>query len=191
MRAGVTLARIITHAKALLSRRAPLALAALGAALGASGPAEAQFFERAFPGARSGEITCYARTYDAAHLTANARQRVVFVALKMEPRKSDEKAQQANDFELLVGLRVRSRGGFYIKRAFCKAGAEAARCGLESDGGDIRIQTAANGGLRVDTSGGEIRIEGDRDAIEVGGKLSDDNVFRLDRAPAQACASLR
>ena len=167
-----------------------LTTAILAATLTASVPAAASFYEDAFREAANGGVACYARSYDAAHLRANPKQRVAFIALKVSSRKTDGSTNRPGDFEATLGLRVRNGKDLYIKSAYCKPDRNAARCGLESDGGEIRLQAGNDGSLRIDTAGGEIRIEGARDFLEVGGRLSDDNVFRLSRAQASACAGL-
>lgn len=174
----------------LRRRRILCAVALAAATLASTTSADAGFFEDAFGETAAGGVACYVRSYDAAHLRSNPRQRVTFIAVKAPARKQDGNANRSNDFELVIGLRVRNRQDLYAKTAYCKADSRAARCGLESDGGDIRLQASTDGSLRVDTAGGEIRIEGERDFLEVGGRVSDDNVFRLGRARPDACAGL-
>jgi len=186
MKATEVVQRTMTSSPARVS----LTAAILTATLVASAPATASFYEEAFQDAATGGIACYARSYDAAHLRANSKQRVTFIAFKVSARKADGSANRPGDFEGTLGLRVRNRQELYVKSAYCKPDRSAARCGLESDGGEIRLQAGNDGSLRIDTAGGEIRIEGARDFLEVGGKQSDDNVFRLTRSQADACGEL-
>jgi hypothetical protein len=180
----------LTFGAAASGRCARFAAAVVGVSLALTGASEARTFEGAFGEAMAGGVACYVRTYDTAHLRANPRQQVTFIAVKASARKQDGGANRPNDFELLVGLKARGRKDLYVKTAYCKPDGNAARCGLESDGGEFRLQAGGDGSLRVDTGGGEIRIEGERDFLEVGGRLSDDNVFRLSKARPEACAEL-
>ncbi|MDX2264441.1 MAG: hypothetical protein NW215_05675 [Hyphomicrobiales bacterium] len=126
--------------------RAVLALAALSLF---SSPAEAQSFpDRYFPNPES----CYARAYDAAHMTAHPRQTVTRFSVR--PAEKGTTMDKPGVFEVDASFRLKNRSSVYAARGICTPLKDrpesAASCGVEGDGGLFE--------LRADGSGVTVRI---------------------------------
>jgi hypothetical protein len=125
---------------------------------------------------------CFVREYDAAHLAAHPRQRVRRIAIDHRPR-----TELVADYgPVLAGISVTMRNpaeGSGGAELICRDENGAALCGLEADGGTVRLERAGDRltvrvieGLRFETETGFVDLSG-----------GDDDAFVLRRAPPQAC----
>lgn len=161
--------------------RLPLAALAL---FGLAMPAAAGDYEAWFAG-KPGGVACYASSYDAAHLAAHPRQKVVEIELDFDAREAESEGNRPSRFVAGLGVRIKGKKDWYTNSLFCNERAlGGVDCSLEGDGGAFTLQPSGDGlEMRLDR---EIAIEGD-DFIEFGGKGSDDNAFILKPAPQSVC----
>lgn len=162
---------------------------------------------------------CFARAYDANHLTAHRAQRVTAIVLALHyrhdpaprdpdpfgfalslKRRADRRALstagncrtlQPLDADFLAKLEPAQRAALEKERSALRGG-PALECYVECDGGGIIVERAGDAAaLLVHLD--RIRMANgcgeEENAIEVTGG-SDDRVFRLDQAPPAMCRSL-
>jgi hypothetical protein len=145
-------------------------------------------FEKYFANADGGK-PCYTRIYDAQHLRRNPDQKVRQMTLAFDLAKPGrDKPADARQFEVALGLRVRDMTELVLSPAYCSTERSGVVCRVEGDGGTFRIKPGSNDGLMIEVVGDGLRFEGESDAIEVGGKQSDDNRFNLPRIDPERCS---
>jgi len=146
------------------------------------------FFDKYFAGAEGGK-TCYTRIYDEQHLKIHPRQRVTQIVLAFDIAKpGGSKPLDGHKFEVALGLRVKDSTALFLSPAYCSTDRSGVVCHVEGDGGTFRIGPGSNDGLTIEVMGDGLRFEGENDAIEVGGKRSDDNRFSLPRIDPERCS---
>ena len=133
--------------------------------------------------------TCYGRTYDAAHLKAHPEQKVQRIEIDSEKLNPDGKLNTAERFELGFAIQSMSSAEWYGQNSICKSSATSIDCYLEGDGGLFKLTPAEGGGLRMETGGYGIAIEGSNDALQLSGKDGDDRVFILNASRDQCDAA--
>lgn len=122
--------------------------------------------------------TCFVRNYSAQHLNANRAQQVTRIALAAIDRGANRPNMAANQSEFLIAIQTRAGGGWHSRLAYCSfAAGDSMNCGIESDGGRFTILNRSDGNVMIRAQG-ELRI-GDESGPEIGGRVSDDNVFIL------------
>jgi len=125
--------------------------------------------------------TCFARNYTQPHLRANPAQQVTRIALAAIDRGADRPNMPSHQSEFLIAIQTRAGGGWHSRLAVCSfARGDSMNCGIESDGGHFTIVNRPDGGVMIRAQG-ELRI-GDEGGPEIGGRISDDNVFILQPA---------
>lgn len=142
---------------------------------------------------------CFARNYDAAHLAANPGQGVAGLRIAFHaPRDGSGDAgtavlsvRMANQGQALAD----GAGGLTLRQvAGCRADGASAACLVECDGGEIAVQVAADGGLRLTTSHFAVGATLGCGEGEVISNLAEGaaapTVYRLAAAPASHCADL-
>jgi len=136
-------------------------------------------FDRYFANVDSGK-PCYTRIYDAQHLRRNPHQKIRQITLAFDLTKPGrDKPVDAHQFEVALGMRVRDMTELSLSPAHCSTERSGIVCRAEGDGGTFLI---------IEVIGDGLRFEGERDAIEVGGKKSDDNRFILPRIDPERCS---
>ncbi len=169
-------------------RRFIAPLAFLVAAAPASAAGWDAFLQASFgAGAAKDGSICYARTYDAQHLSAHKGQRIRDVAIKLTLRT--ENGQRRLDHSLvthIVGAKQK-----YWSGGQCDAfDGLAAHCYVEGDGGSVDL-TLAPDGKSVTARFHGFRIWRPQDAADESDltidKSPDDKVAKLVKAPASAC----
>ena len=142
---------------------------------------------------------CFVRDYDAAHLAANPGQGVAGLRIAFHaPRDASGDAGTA-----VLSVRMANQGqavadgagGLTLHQvAGCRPFGASATCFVECDGGEMAVQAAADGGLRLTTSHFAIGASLGCGEGEVISNLSEGagapTVYRLSAAPAAACADL-
>lgn len=131
---------------------------------------------------------CYARSYAAEHLKQRPRQNVRSILLRRLTR-AQSGIIPADKIAILVGIRIRGQRDLLQNYAECRQRGAALVCDMEGDAGGIRIEQASTNRIRIAVTR-TLGFEADR-YIEVGGKVSDDNVFLLGRSPDTACSALK
>jgi hypothetical protein len=145
-------------------------------------------FDKYFAGAEGGK-TCYTRLYDEQHLKIHPRQRVTQIVLAFDIAKSgSSKPLDGHKFEVALGLRVKDASELFLSPAYCSIERSGAVCHVEGDGGTFWIGPGSNDGSTIEVTSEGLRFEGENDAIEVGGKRSDDKRFRLSRIDPARCS---
>lgn len=151
--------------------------------------------------ARENNTICFVRIYDEAHLKRHPRQKVreISLAVTVEHIKED------NLFRYNFDMRAKIKGVAKLQRTGGECGhayadtpsqEKTVTCGVECDGGGVVIEPqAGNQSLLVHLAyrgeEGRIRMaacgesEEEKSIDLVSG--ADDKVFRLQKAPAQAC----
>lgn len=128
-----------------------------------------------------GDEGCYRRDYDAAHLAAHPDQ------LVREIRLSPDKAVlDARYLVLKVQVRLRGSDDELLANAYCENTGGSLSCGLEGDAGWLTLEPTAKG-LRASVGRDGIGFETDTGFVTLGGGQSDDAVFAIPRARAEAC----
>ena len=185
--------------------RAACRLAAIGvAALSVSATAFAQTADKTFPQNRP---TCHSRVYDAAHLAAHPKQRVVAISFERRAREiATEKvfieSGEMTEEIIAATLRVRLRGDrtSHVVRLECEGARNGARyCEAPAcQGGEIGVTPDGARAIRL-SLGGKLRngsfvahyihldesCDGARPAVLESGE--DDRAFVLPVAAAGAC----
>jgi hypothetical protein len=154
----------------------------------ATGAYADSLFEKYFANADGGK-PCYMRIYDAQHLKRNPNHKVRQITLAFDlTRPGRDTPVDAHQFEVALGLRAREMTELFLSPAYCSTERSAVVCRIEGDGGTFRIRSGSNDGLTIEVVGDGLRFEGEREAIEVGGKHSDDNRFSLPRIDPERCS---
>jgi hypothetical protein len=156
------------------------------------------------PVAASTEKACFIRRYDPAHLTAHPRQKVTEMRLLMTVDQDKETKAYSWGFGIDVRLRKDrtrwSSGGDGCSRLDLNSSQDKPIylnklvCALECDGGSTSIKPLQDGKAILLSLDGTLSMEAmnqksdeDRPSVDLGGTKSDDQSFRLDRAPLTEC----
>jgi hypothetical protein len=124
--------------------------------------------------------TCYARTYDKAHLKQHPKQRVREIVLTNLQGETGEDVS-AWDVVLDFGFTL-TDGNDYSAVAYCKND----QCSLEGDGGRFEAVAAKDGGLRLSVVGNFLELEG-FDGTSGNLAKSDDKVFLVYPVNVRGC----
>jgi hypothetical protein len=120
-------------------------------------------------------IGCYERQYSASHLARNPHQAIRSIMLNTET--GDAPAQlQPGEFEMRLTVLNRRTSQWHDRNAVCAAREGRINCGLESDGGTFTI-SQGQGRTVILRPQGELRVGGEENLFEFGGRISDDNAF--------------
>jgi hypothetical protein len=146
-----------------------------------------------------GQEACFGRTYDAAHLKVNPKQRVasffLFKKLRPDPlsewddASADEMRAQDLDPKQSLGLdvilRLRDRPGLFLQSFECHGDDKTGHCSIDCDGGSFNMKPAG-GAMMVENEGFEVEggCDGGLDFVDPGRA---DRSFRLDAATPAAC----
>lgn len=149
----------------------------------------------AFLPPRHGEHACFARAYDSAHLAAHPDQTVTAMEFRIAYfRWESDDLYPLGQRNYYFALRAKRRGEASELTAMgeCTPLGEGIGCGVDCDGGGIRVSRDVDGTVLVDLGeDGRIRMTpgcGDEEtgAIDLtSGK--DDRWFRLDPVPGAQC----
>jgi len=124
---------------------------------------------------------CYARTYDAKHLAAHPKQKVVhFFVVPSETEELSPPRTFAVDF----GFRLKGSTDSFASLAACTAKGDGALCSAEGDGGQFRLTPRPDGLLATVVE--RLEIEG-MESFSPNLVDSDDREFRLYVSPASEC----
>ena len=163
------------------------AFAGLAALLTGLTPATAETdtpFATYFGSAKDG-LSCWARTYDAAHLEQHPEQKTRSIAIDVAPAKTGGEANTPESFEIGFALKVKASPEWYGQAGICKAEGEGFSCLLEADGGLFQLTPEGPDALRLETGSYGISIEGGKDFVTLDGKTGDDKVFILSKTKAE------
>jgi hypothetical protein len=175
-----------------------LALTASGLRPGAAEPSSIGGLVKIVP-PESGKETCYARRYDEAHLARHPQQRITRMAflLRVSSYSTEGRTQPAARLEERVyyqfGLAVQRRGKKRTLRTSGNcAGSDKISCAVDCDGGSVEIAKSGESLLVTLDNERGIQMFSDCDGakgvwVKAG---TDDKVFRVDPAPAEACKAL-
>lgn len=178
---------------------------ALSIVLGAASPAIAQsdlqpgFDTRllAIAPAKDKAESCFLRRYDAAHLRAHPRQKVEAIGLCVEverilPEEKADPVRYRYNFDFAAKLKGRAKpattggecGFAYVPLAEQPLRGPAIHCGVDCDGGGIRVESRKDGDEllvrleRIRVSGGCGGEDDEANAFDLEGG-ADDRVFLL------------
>jgi len=146
---------------------------------------------------------CFARTYDAEHLSRHPKQKVTALVLFLRyvtlgedeatliAKEDGGTEKQYFRYDFTLAAKVKDRSPTLYASGDC-ASAEAIGCGVDCDGGGIEIEPVAG---RDDTI--LLRLErirmtlgcGEGEAVELEGG-ADDKVFKLTKAPRPICEAM-
>lgn len=146
----------------------------------ASAQDAASAFAAYFGKAKDG-LTCFARTYDAAHFDKHPGQTVQSIAIDVAAAKTNGDANSPESFELGFALKVKSKPEWYGQAGVCRAEGQSFSCFLEADGGLFRLSPEGPNGLKLETGEFGIALEGTQDSVTLDGQAGDDKVFILNR----------
>lgn len=128
---------------------------------------------------------CFTRTYDEAHLAAHKGQSVKAVTLYLTPQKSEPPLTMA----VSLKFRFRDRTSAYYAVGACSEAGDTAECGLDQDGGRIRVSARDRGvllaplqDLRVDSESGD-----ESDYVAIPASNPENRAFVLSEVAAENC----
>jgi hypothetical protein len=128
--------------------------------------------------------SCYARTYEAAHMRKKPQQTVRHFYVTAEPI-DPFRQERPGTFEVKFGFEVKGRKGNYQGMAECREAGATVLCLVEGDGGSFSM--AANEYRLKVVLGGRLEIEGERDVSPDLAK-ADNRVMLLDPSDPYACS---
>jgi hypothetical protein len=160
-------------------RRTILIAAGLAIAMTAGCTARAQTLYDALT--QSG--ACFARDYDAAHLSGHPDQTVTHFHLG-DPGPDWRETQGRDHYNVAFGFRVVGSGDAFSGVGICEPRGDLAACDIESDGGAFTIERSGEG-LRIRLA--RMQVEGMED-FSPDLALRDNRVMLLRPAPSAACA---
>jgi hypothetical protein len=148
--------------------------------------------------AEPGRKACWRRVYDAKHLAAHPRQKVTELTFFLRVSGYDVGGnyvfKNPDHIFYNFALSLKRRGD---KRALATGGdclgEKTADCVVDCDGGGVSIDKLPSGdGLSISLHDGGIAFGGDCDTTTGTwvGPGADDKIFRLDKAPDEACTML-
>lgn len=155
------------------------AIAAIAITAPAAGAADS--FYATYIAGRDGAAPCYARTYDAKHLAAHPKQKVVHFFVT---RSAADQGAPPKSFDLSFGFRLKGSTDSFASEAGCAAKGDGALCSAEGDGGQFRL-TPRPDGLLV-TVVERLELEG-IESFSPDLMKSDDREFRLYASPPGEC----
>ena len=148
-----------------------------------------------------GRKVCFARTYDARHLRAHAKQKVTALLFQIryyrhEPDQYYPQGQRNYYFDMAA--KVKGRSKTLYTSGECVPHENGIGCGVDCDGGGVAIKRDdKSGGLLVSFPEARSRIrmkigcDGDDEENTVDLTPGvDDKIFRLDTADLRACRAL-
>jgi len=142
------------------------------------------------PAVAAGDLTgCYKRSYDAAHLARNPRQKVTVITVRVAPAPAGVDAPFSTD----VDVTLRASKADWNAGGPCKPQGESLSCDFSDTGGGAMLARHGSG-LKLEVTGEKgLGLEG----IGLGGEggertfkyltKPDDAVFLLDAAPPGTC----
>jgi hypothetical protein len=140
---------------------------------------------------------CYMRAYAATHLKQHPRQTITNVTFFMRVAGFDKGggyvARNPDHIAYQFAMAVKRRAGKPLRTGGdCAGGSAGILCVVDCDGGGVNVEKLAGGeNLMLRMEQGGIRMHGDCDGEGVMvGASTDDKVFQMSKAPAQACAAL-
>ena len=95
---------------------------------------------------RDGVIPCFARIYDADHLSAHPRQRVTHFFLR---HSEVEDLTPPESFDVVIGYRLKGSTDTFVTEAGCGAEDDGADCSAEGDAGSFKLAPHPEGVLVV------------------------------------------
>lgn len=146
-----------------------------------------------------GERVCFARDYTAAHLARHPKQRVAAIrfALTYHRHEPDEHHKQGQrNYYFKLDVRFRDRPDKTLSAVGdCFSGNGFIRCGVDCDGGGVRVRWQKRPeqvlidygnyyGIRLSACGGEEDDGEDAKALKPG---ADDKSFLLSRTKQEDC----
>ena len=109
---------------------------------------------------------CWARSYDAAHMTAHPKQKVTAIAVsyvveKTYPEQPDpvpmwDPYSAAPAFSAILAVTMKGHTKTLLAGIYCTQSEDPNRldCGVEGDGGSFTLTKRPDGKVRLDTPGG-------------------------------------
>ncbi|MCC0003100.1 MAG: hypothetical protein H6871_09090 [Methylobacteriaceae bacterium] len=177
----------------LVFSSAALILAGATAAPAANDAALAKNLFGAAPGALA--RACFTRQYDARHMAAHRGQRVSAMKV-LVTRETMPEYRGAERYRFRLSASLAGKSGLFESSGECTASSDGALvCGVECDGGQIVFAPRpATQSVRATVE--YLRIwrlnaqpeEGAEQDLSISG--GEDKLFRLDRAPSEACRRL-
>jgi hypothetical protein len=141
----------------------------------------ADSFFAAYIAERGGAAPCYARTYDAKHLAAHPKQKVVHFFVT---RSDVDQGKPPKTFDVSFGFRLKDSTDAFSSLAGCAAKGDGATCSVEGDGGHFRLTPRPDGFLVTVVD--YLAIEG-MESFSPDLAESDDRDLRLYASPASEC----
>ncbi len=156
-----------------------------------------------------GVDACFGRSYDAAHLAKNPRQRVTSFHLfhDLSPDSNSESLDTSADemrendgehgsINVTAYVRLRDRKGVYSNGFSCQKRKDGTvQCAVDCDGGSFGLRAAGDaltvenrGFVVIGGCGGSDEEQSDPVFVKPG---TDDKTFRLDKQPLAQCTALR
>ena len=148
-------------------------------------PAETPSPFATYFGAAKDGLTCWARTYDAAHLDQHPEQKTRSIAIDVARAKTNGDANTPESFEIGFALKVKSAPEWYGQPGVCKSEGAGFSCFLEADGGLFHLTPEGPDDLRLETGDYGISIEGKQDFVTLDGKTGGDKVFVLQKSKTE------
>jgi hypothetical protein len=158
----------------------PTPLAVILAALAPTGAAADSFYDRIAE--RGGAIPCFARIYDADHLSHHPRQRVTHFFLR---HSEVDDLTPPESFDVVIGYKLKGSADSFVTEAGCAAEGADADCGAEGDAGSFRLAPHPEGMLVVIDD--RLHLEGHVSFSPDLAKDGDDSPILLRPSPTSDC----
>lgn len=144
-----------------------------------------------------GREVCFARTYDPAHLKRHPKQKVTALLFQLRYRRHPAERgypEGQRNYYFAMSAKVKGQKKTLYASGECVPGDGGFGCGVECDGGGIRVKREPKTDAIVIRLEDRIRMtigcDGEEDDTVDLTPGADDKIFRLDKAELSACRSL-
>jgi hypothetical protein len=173
------------------------AMAGAAIGVGAAQASSPEFLQRLMgaAGKDGRQVACFKRVYDPAHLKSHPQQNVQRMTLlvSIDPDTGSTNPTVSLGVDFRRGKNFQSGGSCGEVKDEKTGAAQALRCGVDCDGGEIGVSLKDDKSVRVTIPDGARLWRPGQDDDDMSSRRrfgSDDKLFRVDRASGVDCLSL-
>lgn len=142
-----------------------------------------------FAALKAGEPACYGREYSTEHLEKHPKQTVRSFRAKLVKDATDP--DFLNQYIEVEAVLKGEKNYYKLYRSFLVCDPARGECGVECDGGTIKVSGDKEGKLRIENKGflleGGCGGEEESDSVELKPTPNGDDVFQLYKLPTEFC----